>query len=89
MLYLPLLSTLATLAIVIVGFVYSNSRLSDFASRMGDVGVDLRGSMNDMRDMLCAELRVVRATMEKNHSEVLGKFAELDGRLSRLEEIVH
>ena len=67
--YLPLLSPLATLAIVMVGFLYNNSRLNDF-----------RASMGDLRDMLRAEIRVLQTTMEKNQSELLGKFAELESR---------
>jgi hypothetical protein len=81
-LYLPLLSPLATLAIVMVGFLYNNSRLSDF-----------RLSMGDMRDMLRAEIKamgveikVLQTTMEKNQSELLSKFAELETRVSRIEE---
>lgn len=78
MLYLPLLSPLATLAIVMVGFLYNNSRLSDF-----------RLSMGDMRDMLRAEIKVLQATMDKNQSELLSKFAELETRVSRIEEKIH
>ena len=96
MLYLQLLSALASPMIVIVGFLYSNSLLSDFGSRIGDMRVDMRGSMgdirgsmNDMRDMLRAEITVLQVIMEKNHSEALGKFAELESRVSRLEEKVH
>ena len=74
-LYLPLLSPLATLAIVMVGFGYSNARLSNF-----------RLSMGDMRDMLRAEIKVLQATMDKNQSELLSKFAELETRVSRIEE---
>ena len=77
-LYLPLLSPLATLAIVMVGFLYNNSRLSDF-----------RLSMGDMRDMLRAEIKVLQATMEKNQSELLSKFAELETRVTRIEEKIH
>jgi hypothetical protein len=77
-LYLPLLSPLATLAIVMVWFLYNNSRLSDF-----------RLSMGDMRDMLRAEIKVLQATMDKNQSEVLSKFAELETRVSRIEEKIH
>jgi len=36
--------------------------------------------------MLRAEMRVLQTTMEKNHSELLGKFAELDTRVSRIEQ---
>jgi hypothetical protein len=49
--------------------------------------------MGDMRDMLRAEIktmeveiRVLQTTMEKNHSELLNKFAELETRVSRIEE---
>ena len=77
-LYLPLLSPLATLAIVMVGFLYNNSRLSDF-----------RLSMGDMRDMLRAEIKVLQATMERNQSELLSKFAELETRVTRIEEKIH
>ncbi len=73
--YLPLLTPLATLAIVMVGLLYNNSRLSDF-----------RSSMTDLRDMLRAEMRVLQTIIEKNHSELLGKFAELDSRVSRIEQ---
>ena len=73
--YVPLLAPLATLAIVMVGILYNNSRLSDF-----------RSSMGDLRDMLRAEMRVLQTIMEKNHSELLGKFAELDTRVSRIEQ---
>jgi hypothetical protein len=77
-LYLSLLSPLATLAIVMVGFLYNNSRLSDF-----------RLSMGDMRDMLRAEIKVLQATREKNQSELLSKFAELETRVTRIEEKIH
>src|SRR6266850_523502 len=109
--YLPLLTPIVTFAIVMVGFLYNNSRLSDFRSDFrsgigdlraefgdlrtelrgsvgdlrGSIG-DIRGSLSDMRDMLRAEMRVVQTTMDKNHSELLGKFAELDTRVSHIEE---
>ena len=134
--YLPLLTPIVTFAIVMVGFLYNNSRLSDFRSdfrssigdlraefgdlrtevrgnienlrtevrgNIGDLRTelrgsvgdlrgsigDIRGSLSDMRDMLRAEMRVVQTTMDKNHSELLGKFAELDTRVSHIEERFH
>ena len=77
-LYLPLLSPLATVAVVMIGFLFNNSRLTD-----------LRLSMGDMRDMLRAEIKVLQATMEKNQSELLSKFAELETRVTRIEEKIH
>jgi hypothetical protein len=81
-LYLPLLSPLATLAIVMVGFLYNNSRLSDFRLSMGDMRDMLRAEIKTME----VEIRVLQTTMEKNHSELLNKFAELETRVSRIEE---
>jgi hypothetical protein len=77
-LYLPLLSPLATVAVVMIGFLYNNSRLTD-----------LRWSMGDMRDMLRAEIKVLQTIMDKNQSEVLSKFAELEIRVIRIEEKIH
>jgi hypothetical protein len=80
--YVSLLTPIATLAIVMVGFLYNNSRLGELSQglnrRMDDLSrsVDLR--INDLRDLL-------RAEMAKNHSEMLMKFAELDSRLTRIE----
>ena len=84
-LYLPLLSPLATLAIVMVGFLYNNSRLSDFRLSMGDMRDMLRAEIK----MMEVEIRVLQTTMEKNHSELLNKFAELETRVSRIEEKIH
>jgi hypothetical protein len=84
-LYLPLLSPLATLAIVMVGFLYNNSRLSDFRLSMGDMRDMLRAEIKTME----VEIRVLQTTMDKNQSELLSKFAELETRVSRIEEKIH
>ncbi len=39
--------------------------------------------------MLRAEIKVLQATMEKNQSELLSKFAELETRVTRIEEKIH
>jgi hypothetical protein len=57
--------------------IYSNSRISDVNHRI----VDLRGSVEEANETLRAELR---ALIERNHSEVLSKFAEMDSRLARI-----
>jgi len=43
---------------------------------------DMSRRIDDMRDLL-------RAEMAKNHSELLHKIAELDTRVSRIEERSH
>ena len=68
------LSTVPTMVVVLVGILISNVRLGD------------------VRDLMRAEIKVVEASVkaveasiEKNHSEMLHRFAELDTRLSRIE----
>ena len=41
--------------------------------------------LGDVRDLLRAEMKTVEASIEKNQSEMLHRFAELDTRLSRIE----
>lgn len=72
------LSTVPTMVIVLIGILINNSRLNDIK--------DLFGSrLTDMKDLLRAEINVVEATMEKNHSEMLHRFGDLDTRLTRIE----
>jgi hypothetical protein len=60
---------------VITGAIFSNSRIGDLNNRIGDVS----RRIDDMRDIL-------RAEMSKNHSEMLHRFADLDSRLTRVEQ---
>ena len=41
--------------------------------------------LNDVTETLRAEMRSVETNMDKNHSEMLHRFGDLDGRLSRIE----
>jgi len=68
---IALLTPVATLAVVVVGFLYSNKRIDDLRS-------DVEHRISDLGDAL-------RAEMAKNHSEMLARFADLDTRLTRLE----
>jgi hypothetical protein len=88
-LYLPLLSPLATVAVVMIGFLYNNSRLTDLRLSMGDMRDMLRAEIRALQGSMEGEIRVLRATMDKNQSEVLSKFAELETRVSRIEEKIH
>ncbi len=102
---------LATLAVVLVGFLYNNARLTDLrhdmtsrmstlrdemlsrmssldasvnqrvgdlASRISSLDASVNQRLDDTRDVL-------RAEMARNHSEMLHRFADLDGRLTRIE----
>ena len=65
----------ATLIVVMLGVFVQNRH------------VDVR--INDLKELLRAEIRAefaeLRAEMRAQHSDLLGKFAELDTRLTRIE----
>ena len=50
------------------------------------IGILLNNSrLNDVKETLRAELKAVEANIDKNHSEMLHRFGDLDGRLTRIE----
>ena len=63
-----------TLAVVMIGVLVNNARLSDFRSEMNS-------RFNDLRDLLRAEIArsqsELRAEIAKNHSELLTKISQL------------
>ena len=94
--YIPLLSFTGTLAVVVVGFLYNNSRLTDFAGRFTDLNArftDLNNrfadSFSDLKDLIQAEAARSDANIARVESVLLTKFAELDNRLSRIESHLH
>jgi hypothetical protein len=68
---IALLTPVSTLAVVMVGFLYNNSRMSDLRS--------------EIKDLLKAEIGRLDAKIDRNHSEMLTSFAGLDRRLSHIE----
>jgi hypothetical protein len=73
------------LIIVLAGYIVQNVNLN---ARIGEVRADMNGLRGELKDLMQAEFRAIRAELEKNQSELLAKFAELDHRVSRLEQIV-
>ena len=50
------------------------------------IGILINNSrLNDMQARLNDVKEVLRAEMDKNHSEMLHRFGDLDGRLTRIE----
>ncbi|MCX6626020.1 MAG: hypothetical protein NTW28_00120 [Candidatus Solibacter sp.] len=41
--------------------------------------------LNDVRDLLRAEMKVLESHMQLNHSEMLQRFGDLDNRMTRIE----
>jgi len=64
---------------VLAGSIYNNVRIGDLSKHLGDRIGDQSKRIDDMRDML-------RAEMAKNHSEMLHRFGDLDDRLTRIEQ---
>jgi hypothetical protein len=78
-----------SLVIVLAGYIVQNANLN---ARIAEIRTDfdrrISTEMGAMREVLRAELAVIRAEMERNHSELLARFADLDRRLTRLEHEV-
>jgi hypothetical protein len=79
------LTTIPTMTVVLIGILTNNARLTDVNARL----IDITGRQDDVKEMLRSEVRSVRevldAHIEKNHSEMLDRFAHLDTRLTRIE----
>jgi hypothetical protein len=65
------LTTIPTMTVVLIGILLNNARLSDVKEL-------LRSEIRSVRDVLDAHI-------EKNQSEMLHRFADLDTRLTRIE----
>lgn len=72
------LTTIPTMVVVLIGILINNARLNDVNARLNDVKEMLRSEIASTREVLEAE-------MEKNHSEMLHRFGDLDTRLTRIE----
>jgi hypothetical protein len=68
---LPFATFVGTLAVVVVGFLYNNSRITDLRT-------DMNNRFADFEKLLDAKLARLEEMM-------LHKFAELDDRLVRIE----
>ena len=77
-LLLGMITPVATLATVMVGFIYNNSRIGDLNNRMSDF-------RSEMKEMLRLHEEKYDANLRRVEDMLLGKFAELDTRLSRIE----
>jgi hypothetical protein len=83
-------ANLPTFTLVLLGILYNNARLNDlrdlFRAEMKFETQGVRGEFQVLRSEVSAEIRDVRATMEKYHNDVLRILADHDHRISRLED---
>jgi len=81
-----------TIIIVLIGVLLNNAnmnaRLGDMNARFGDMNArfaDLDRRFTDLKDLIQAYSDRQDANLRRVEDELLGKFAELDTRLSRIE----
>jgi len=75
---LPLCTFAGTLMVLVVGFIYNNSRISDLRSNLNHRLDSINQRFMDFRDL-------VDAKFARQEEMFLAKFAELDNRLTRIE----
>jgi len=90
LMYLPLVSPVATLIVVIVGVLFSNRHVD---TRVSDLRGEFRNSMSDLRSFIDVRFQAVDARFdaeqrvnEANFKILIGKVDDIDTRLSPLEE---
>jgi hypothetical protein len=67
-----------TIIIVLIGILVNNNNMN---ARMSD----MNARFNDLKDLIKAYSERQDANLRRVEDELLGKFAELDNRLSRIE----
>jgi hypothetical protein len=75
---IPFATFVGTLAVVVVGFLYNNSRITDLRTDMNNRFGDFNNRFGEFEKLFDAKLARLEEMM-------LHKFAELDDRLVRIE----
>jgi hypothetical protein len=77
-----------TIIIVLIGILVNNTnmnaRLSDTNARLGDMNARFGERFNDLKDLIRSNSERQDANLRRVEDELLGKFADLDNRLSRI-----
>ncbi len=67
---------------VFIGVLLNNARLGDLRASLTQV---LEAKIGESRAQSSKEIADLRILIEKNHSEMLLKLSDMDGRLNRIE----
>jgi hypothetical protein len=70
------------MVVVLIGVLINNNRIGDLRA---DVGTRLNDLRTDIRELFVAQSKANDANLRRVEDMLLGKFAELDTRLSRIE----
>ena len=84
----PAVSAIATLVVLLIGFLYNNSRLTDVRVSVKDSMDALRTVVEAKFQMVEDKFQAVEANQRRGEDMLLGKFAELDDRLTRIENLL-
>jgi hypothetical protein len=82
---LPFATFVGTLAVVVVGFLYNNSRITDLRTDMNNRFADLNARFGDFNNRFGHFEKLFDAKLARLEEMMLHKFAELDDRLMRIE----
>ena len=78
-----------TIIIVLIGVVLNNAnmnaRFADMSTHFNARFADMNGRVADLKDLIQAHSDRQDANLRRVEEMLLGKFAELDNRLSRIE----
>ena len=72
------LATVPTMVVVLVGILLNNARLTD-------VKEGIRAEIKVVEAQVKSQSSSLEALIDKNHSEMLHRFGDLDTRLTRIE----
>jgi hypothetical protein len=82
---LPFATFVGTLAVVVVGFLYNNSRITDLRTDMNNRFADMNSRFGDFNNRFGDFEKLLDAKLARLEEMMLHKFAELDDRLVRIE----
>jgi hypothetical protein len=81
----PFATFVGTLAVVVVGFLYNNSRVTDLRIDMNNRFADLNTRFGDFKNRFSDFEKLFDAKLARLEEIMLHNFAGLDGRLVRIE----
>ena len=83
--FMPMATFVGTLAVVVIGFLYNNSRITDLRTDMNNRFTDINNRFSDFNNRFGDFEKMFDAKLARLEEMMLHKFAELDDRLIRIE----
>ncbi len=83
--FLPMATFVGTVAVVVVGFLYSNSRITDLRTDMNARSTDMNNRFGHFNNRFGDFEKMFDAKLARLEKMMLHEFAELDDRLIRID----